>query len=79
MKEQRGRGSVMMDADTSDTSSGGPMAGFADVIFSAGAVYTADAQGRRLVQARTPSTEPASAVAVAAARSSRSVPRVTPG
>jgi len=65
MKEQRGRGSVMMDADTSDTSSGGPMAGFADVIFSAGAVYTADAQGRRLVQARTPSTEPASAVAVA--------------
>ena len=41
------------------------MAGYADVIFGGGAIYTADAGGRRLVPATAPDGQPATAVAVA--------------
>src|ERR1022692_1217438 len=41
------------------------MAHYADVIFGGGAVYTADASGRRLIVATTPDGQPATAVAVA--------------
>jgi predicted amidohydrolase YtcJ len=40
------------------------MAGDADVIFGGGAIYTADASGRRLVRATAPDGQPATAVAV---------------
>lgn len=40
------------------------MSGYADVIFSGGAVYTADVGGQRLVPAVAPNGRPASAVAV---------------
>jgi len=41
------------------------MAGYADVIFGGGAIYTADPGGRRLVPATAPDGQPATAVAVA--------------
>jgi predicted amidohydrolase YtcJ len=40
------------------------MAGYADVIFTGGAVYTADPGGRRLVRALAPGEQPADAVAI---------------
>src|SRR5215467_10119478 len=44
----------------------GCMPRYADVIFSGGPAYTADAAGRRLVPASAPDGRPASAVAVGA-------------
>jgi len=44
------------------------MASYADVIFSGGAVYTADAGGRRVGPARAPDGQPATAVAVSGER-----------
>ena len=44
------------------------MASYADVIFSGGAVYTADAAGRRVVPARAADGQPATAVAVSGER-----------
>ena len=41
------------------------MAGYADVIFGGGAIYTAGPGGRRLVRATAPDGQPAAAVAVA--------------
>src|SRR5258708_35142860 len=41
------------------------MSGYADVIFSGGAIYTADSSGRRLIRAAASNGKPASAVAVA--------------